>query len=326
MYTPLSTTNESPFSVYFSFIDEWGFYGYNEYSHEEGVLMLYKKKVALQDFTSAQLPKNRIESVIDICRTRFTALIGLGLILLLFSMPFIIHLLLSNITIYEINLAHNLGHITEMDARDQLFNAFTFRHIISIPLLLIFGIGLSGVTRLLRQLLFLEPLFFFEDFKHGVKTYGKYNLIILGLFGIINFIFQTLLRLPNAQTNSAFYLSTLIVAFIVLIFFILIGYYSWVQNSLYTLSFKGLLKNSLLFSMRYFFKTVVVLMVFIPWTLLLIPYAFGFILVIIILTIVILPIELLIILAFGYAIMDDNINQKHYPSIYRKGLWTHESN
>lgn len=324
MKSPLSTINESPFNDYFSCIDGLVFYGYNEYSHEGGVKMLYKKKVASQDFTSAQLPKNRIESILDICKSRFMTLLGLGLILGIFGLPMLVHLLLSNITVYEINLAYSLNQVTQAEASTQLFNAFTFRHAMNIPLLMLLGIGLSGVTRILRQLLWQEPIFIFHDFKLGVQSTGKYTLLMMGLFGIINLLFQIILRQPSLEQDTLFYISALMIALTALVFILLLGYYSWVQNSLYQLTFKALFKNSLMFAMRYFFKTIASFMVFLPWLLLLLPYPFGFMLVIGLLTIVILPVELLILLAFGLDIMDQTINQYHHPSIYRKGLWPHE--
>src|SRR5690554_6360865 len=123
--------------------------------------MLYKKKTAQNDYQSSNLPNNRVESIKDIITLQWITLVKLGFILLFFGIPLIIHQILLNISIYEIQLSYDLGQISQSYAENAIHETFNIGIIIRIALLLWFGIGLSGVFRVLRQLIWQEPVFFF---------------------------------------------------------------------------------------------------------------------------------------------------------------------
>lgn len=286
--------------------------------------MLYKKKTASQDFEKTQLPSTRLQSIKDILINRFFTLIKLGLVLWFFGLPLMIHLLLSNITIYEINLAYSLGNISQAYATDQIFKTFNTTNLILIPLLMWFGIGLSGAMHLIKLLVWQDPIFFIHDFKQGVKSNILYVSISLCFIGVSHFLLNYVIRGSYYFSDDVWSSLSIVSVIVLFVFSLLISYFVMTQNLLYQLPLRGIYKNGFMMALRFFIQTLVVMLVFTPWLLLLIPYDFGFILVFIFLFIVILPIEILVLVEYAFYIFDIVINQKHYPSIYRKGLWHHE--
>ena len=286
--------------------------------------MLYKKKTASQDFKISQLPSTRIQSIKDILINRFFVLIKIGMVLWLFGLPLMIHILLSNITIYEINLAYSLGNISEAYAIDQIFKTYNTTNLVLIPLLVVFGIGLSGALHLIKTLIWQEPIFFIHDFKQGIKYNIGYVSISMVFIGVSYFLLNYVIRSSYYTSNNFWTTVAIISAIVLFLLSFLISFFVITQNLLYQLPFIGFYKNAFLMTLRFFVPTLLTSLVFIPWLLLFIPYDFGFILVFIILFILILPIELLILVEFAFYLFDITINHKHHPSIHRKGLWHHE--
>lgn len=286
--------------------------------------MLFKNKTASQDFDITQLPGTRIQSIKDILTNQWLTLLKIGFALLFFSLPILIHTFLTNITLYEINLAYELGNITKEYAALEIYRTTNTTNLILIPLLMFSGIGLSGVLRILRNLIWQNPLFFGSDFKQGVKSYGTHTVFSLLIIGLLNFIAQYVFRGSYFTSNTWSMNLAIVMMIVVIVFSLLIIFYVITQNMLYTLTWRGLYKNAFMYALRYFFKTILLALIFMPWLALFISYDIGFILVVIFLIVVILPVELLIVIEYAFDIYDQTINQLHFKEIYRKGLWSHE--
>ncbi len=286
--------------------------------------MLFKNKTASQDFDITQLPGTRIQSIKDILTNQWLTLLKIGFALLFFSLPILIHTFLTNITLYEINLAYELGNITKEYAALEIYRTTNTTNLILIPLLMFSGIGLSGVLRILRNLIWQNPLFFGSDFKQGVKSYGTHTVFSLLIIGLLNFIAQYVFRGSYFTSNTWSMNLAIVMMIVVIVFCFLIIFYVITQNMLYTLTWRGLYKNAFMYALRYFFKTILLALIFMPWLALFVSYDIGFIIIVLLLIVVILPVELLIVIEYAFDIYDQTINQLHFKEIYRKGLWSHE--
>src|SRR5690554_3337960 len=136
--------------------------------------MFFKKKTASKDFDPSQLPSNRWESFLDVLYYKKGLLFNIGLILLLFALPMIIMSHLQNVTLYEINLLHESSLITSDEAAQQIFEITIFYNILFVLALIIFGIGLSGIVRMLRNIIWQDSVFIWYDFKRGIRENYKH--------------------------------------------------------------------------------------------------------------------------------------------------------
>ena len=139
-----------------------------------------------------KLPSTRKELFFDIIKNHFPRLVGLGLLMLAFMTPLILSFLIGDIL--SNNLYQSLMNKTlTQEQYEYLF--FVNRLILSgiqLICVVILSIGMGGIIKVYKRLLFLEPVFFKDDFKMGVKDSWKSMLFIyfvLGLFlGIANVV------------------------------------------------------------------------------------------------------------------------------------------
>lgn len=284
--------------------------------------MLYKKKSAKNDFRVGQLPSNRWQSLKDIIKNKWTVLAKLGLFLVFFSIPLLGHLIITNITVYELNLGLEEGLITAEYASIQIYKVLNTANIITIFLLMIFAVGLSGALQVLRQLVWQESVFFFYDIKKGIRLNAMPTVAAFFLIGLSHFLFQFIIRGGYFSSDNLLISITIAIAISFFVMIVLLSIFVIFQLTLYQLSIFGLYKNAFLLLMKTFSVTfILVLLIFLPWMLLLISYTFGFILVLVSLFLFILPLELLILMEYTYSVFDSYINTTHYPEIYKKGVW-----
>lgn len=186
-----------------------------------------------------------------------------------------------------------------------------------ILLSLIAIIGLTGIIRVLRNLVWGEGIFFKDDLATGIKQNVPKNILfglIFGLFFGLAFFVYCLFR------------DNIISLFGLLLFgLIFLPIYFWIifLNNTYNSSFGGLLRNGLYF----YTKTIgwsllgilmhlsLVALVLIPFELVWLKY------VILVLVIVFLyPIITLIMTLFSTAKFDEYINKDNYSDYYLRGL------
>ena len=149
----------------------------------------FRLKKAEKDFTPDMLPTTRKGVFKDVLKLHFLTLIKLGLLLLLFSAP--IHLLAGMEQIYVAYLHETVGTATpEAVAQVTYQTVFisNLRAAVNIPLLMLFSVGFSGATRIIRQFAWEENVSFGHDFSVGVKQNFKQMLLLSFIVGLCNFI------------------------------------------------------------------------------------------------------------------------------------------
>ena len=164
---------------------------------------------------------------------------------------------------------------------------------------------------------------FFYDFKQGIKqNSGSFALAAI-VISLASFLMQLLIRYGYFVADSPLYDAALVLAIALFVLLALISIIDIFQTDLYNLPLFQRWKNSFLLSMRTAPKTLVALLAFAaPWAMLLIPYdGLWYFIVLAFLFIVILPLGILAIQEYSFAIFDRYINKDHHPSIYDKGIY-----
>jgi len=159
-----------------------------------------KQKVAKNDFTPEKLPHNRVEVFFDCLKQRYDVWFKLGAVCLLFMIPLFIVEVIKDASYIHLEAGGNATaeNIFAFEETFALYNVLPF---------VIFGIGLSGIMKVIRQLVWGEPIFFWHTFLSGVKQnyitylfvfllYGFYRMLIIYVEGLIPINYVN--RIPTA--------------------------------------------------------------------------------------------------------------------------------
>ncbi len=271
-----------------------------------------KKRIKTKDFDKNDLPSTRKEQFFDLIKHRFFFLLGLGLILFLFSLPLFASIVYKDLATLSINQS-------EMDANDKaaslLLIGLLFSFLVMLGLLIL-SIGLSGVMKLLKQLIYDEPIFFKDDFLAGIKENYKSFLLLSFFAGLLNLISNVigilfdnvlLLKIIFPALNFALFYPVMFVSFFL--------------TSTYSNSLMTTIKSSTVIYIKHF-PTVFLCFVFFYGVLffqyidiMLLKY-----LLLLFVFFIYFPILLLASYLNQIRIYDSLINKDQFPSYYLKGL------
>jgi len=275
-----------------------------------------KLRKSKYDFKESSLPSNRKELFFDVIKNNITTLLYVGILLVLFSIPFIVVSILKDYYLATFYENYSTGAITiEEYANVAKANCLLFDGI-NIIALGILGIGVAGIIKIIKRLCFLDPVFFKEDFVSGIKDSGKHMFF---LFAILGFVFlandyasfltdnQILAIIPSSVSYAIIY-PTFIIMIMVL--------------AVYNVTFSQGLYTSFALFVKSVFKSLLAYVVFI------IPFIVVAIIsnilakygVLALMMLIIMPILLVGMFDYCCSIFDVQINQTQYPEIYRKGL------
>ncbi len=269
-----------------------------------------KNKVANKDFQMSQLPKTRREQFFDLLKNRWGLLFKIGFILLLAFLPILAAMIYKDSMIIYIN---SNGY---EDVRERLFSVYLIYSAFILISFLIFFIVLSGLMKIIKELIYGDPVFFKEDFVEGLKENWKafaFTATIISIFEIvdvmISFAFpnQLLIQIIPAAINFVLVFPLCFVALFI--------------SSVYVNKISVVLKSAIII---YFTKFPIVLLCYI--------FTFGIMLLkyialvyikyslLLVLVFVILPISILMSFEAHMHIFDESINKEQYPDYYKKGL------
>ncbi len=278
-------------------------------------------KLNKKDFDASTLPTTRKAQFKDILTHEFKTLLLLGMWLVIFFIPFLLVESFSNMFMYTY-LEQNIVSMTEEETKsfELLFTlvkesslVFTF---------MIFSIGVAGCLRIIRNLVYGEVIFFKNDFILGIKKYWKLALLcgfLFGLFKGATNILVTLVR--NYGSGDYLYLFS---GFTLGFFYILIVPFIFFIISLlmtYELTFAQTINASI----RFTFSNLLVSLAFsgVLFALMFIWYINILLIINIILLVLMLfigPIYILLWHLYVTSKFDKYINEKQFPTIYKKGL------
>lgn len=140
-----------------------------------------KKKKAAKDYVASMLPQTRRAIFFDVVKQQWSKLLRLMLILLIAALPLLL------ICIYEDTYLLTVAEDTSIPQETipaLIAPLHIYCALLSIPGLVIFFWGLSGVIRVIRQLAWEENVMIFRDFALGIRQNWKQFLPIGLLFGL----------------------------------------------------------------------------------------------------------------------------------------------
>ena len=286
-----------------------------------GIFGKRKPKVAKIDFTEASLPHSRRDVFRDVLKNRWKDLLKVGALLLLFSLPLLVFGAVGEINAANIYAEYKNGAISAETCAAEVAASNGAFALIKIIGYIIFSVGIAGSARVLRQIIWDEPLFFFEDFKDGIKIYGGQFALAMFLYGLCAYTAVFF----SSTTNGILYAIALGLG----VFILLPAMFFWLsERTVYANKIGENIRNGFMFYVRMLFKSIgMLLLAFLPFTLEYVLEFFGlynFIFkysYLLICTFLFLPLGIMLWLLYTYSVFDKYINAELFPEILHKGFY-----
>ena len=273
-------------------------------------------KKATHDFKINDLPKNRKEVFFDCLKMRYGIIMGLGLMCVLFALPIVICLLLRDISLSS--LLENIANqkYEEGEGYELFYTLKMTYSVVMVPCFVIFGIGLSGVMYIIRQLVWYEGMFFFSDFFEGIKKNWKAYTASFFALGIYNVELTMLNYRQLSEMWYGIYLGVGLLLVIPIVIFILL------MSLIYKFSFRGSVRNAFLLYMRSITKTLLaelsIVLAFVPMGITHVVFKY---IVLLVFVLFLLPPILMGVVLYGFSLFDKYINKEQYPELVNKGIF-----
>lgn len=270
-----------------------------------------KLKCRTEDYTEADFPATRKQVFFECFREHFSLILKLCLLCLLCFLPMIIVEMFA-----DLHLAAAVKELGENPDAQLVAAVVNFVNLIygaiEIVTFAILGFLMSGIAQIVRQLCWNEPVFFGDDFKTGIKTNGVKFMLVSLLASLTNYAASLTDTGLSYLLIPVSYAITLPIA----IWYLL-------QTLYYNVGVKDGIKNGVLFYVKTFPITLLLLFltVFQPFLITDFIYNFAVKYVLYVLVAVVYFVPMLMIwLLYACHIFDKYVNKTNYPDIYRKGM------
>ena len=271
------------------------------------------------DYDVSSLPATRKEAFKDVYRHNFRTIFSSGVILLLFSLPLFIFLIAMGIGRLGINADKYSEEVLNsvLLVWDLILNAGV------VLLLYIVVIGLMGVMRIIKLLVWQEGINFRHDFNVGIKENFK-DFSLIYLFGSLIYIvtYCVYIFLLNLILGLG-------LLFLFIIIFVPLLFWSFMTINVYKTTLGNYLKNAIFFYTKTLgWSLLFVLLTIWPFFMIFLPIN-GYLFLIkypILMAMMVFYYPFLTIVAslYAYSKYDFYINKDNYPEIYQKGLYNPE--
>ncbi len=273
--------------------------------------MKKKNKASKNDFTEKQLPSTRYEVFKDCLKINKTLLVRLGFRLMLFCLPLIISSLLMDVSVSTLQEQYLNGEVG-IEAIYSTVNSF---NLINVFLWGLIGIGCAGCFKVVRRLIWQEPIFINNDFFDGIKQNWKAFVLMFMSAGFAIFVSTSSYMGGSAEwivQNLSIFTS---IIFLLPILVIMMGLYN-----VYNITFREAVYNSFIIYVKNLFQNLLMtLVIVLIFGLAMITGAFKYLL-FFILPLFIVPVLMVGVHLYLCYLFDIHINKKSYPEYVDKGI------
>ena len=179
-------------------------------------MKLFKVKPAKTDYLDSMLPRNRKEVFFDVFKLHWRSLVLLGIIILLFCLPFIF------VEIFEFFAVMNTQSQEDVVVDSVLISNIS--NLIKVPFFLLLAIALSGVIRVIRQFCWIENVTLSYDFFLGLKQNVRQVLVLMIITSIFWYLSLYCLNISYISANIMKYVLVLPFGLFVFVIMPIIGY------------------------------------------------------------------------------------------------------
>lgn len=278
--------------------------------------MFFKStKEATKDFTNSDLPQTRKEQFRDILVTRITSLFVCGCLLLLFFIPTLVLVIFRDAILFNIVNTYADDALKMQSLINTLKLSFSSCLIVS---LIIFGIAISGVFKIYKNMIWGQPVFIKHDFFLGIKENFFHVAVSLLFIGLGNLIVELagIYRDAGGLAFVNYLVSGFTMVFIYPVFYKLAYYKTYYSNG----QLKSISSAFNIYILSIFSTLSCLSMIYFSGFLALIPNHFVKYIVYIVMILIASPVALLVWQLNEVRVFDKLINKSTYVNVYRRGL------
>lgn len=268
-------------------------------------------RAAKEDFNEFALPSSRRAQFADCYKERFWLMAKIAFFTTLFALPVIIVMLFRD---YQVSRALSGISPEDLEARAAVIaqGKMIFGPILILAYSLFFFL-FAGLVQVMKQLIWGEPIFFWNDFKDGMKSFG---FAFAGIAFALSLGDFTINMLTSSLAND-------ILTGVLLLLLFPIGLWSGAQAVFYKTTIAGRFVNALKFTIRTFPLTMLLTIALVgPFYLVskFIPqFLVAYLVILLITFFLVTPVFLGFLLCAAHY-FDRFVNKEMYPLYYRKGL------
>ncbi len=287
--------------------------------------MAKRIKASKFDCQITSLPQTRKDVFIDVLKMHWRSFLGIGLLFLLFTLPF--HILGIRDDFIQASLMHNFEAMSADEQQTAILQMLSLKNasaLINVISFLILGVFLSGMLRIIRQYSWEENVFFGFDVIKGIKQNIKQMLPLSLLAGVSNALIVYAVNLVSVTTNAALSLVLTMAVCAVCIIGIPTAAYTVVSVSLYDHTLIGHIKLGAVMASKAPVKTSIALVLcFLPFSLCLIPNIYCHIIGRVVGAFC-SPIVMLGWYLFALDRFDEVVNKSKFPELVGRGTFSSE--
>ncbi len=157
--------------------------------HEEKAprtFRFFRQKYAPQDYTVDMLPHTRRQVFWDVLKIRGWSMVKLGLLLLAFSFPLSLTVLVEDVAVAQMYAASK--DLTAQTLTLYFVEIRNLHALVNIPLWMLFSVGFSGAAHVIRQYAWGENASLRYDFLKGIRQNGKQMLFLFLFAGVLQWL------------------------------------------------------------------------------------------------------------------------------------------
>lgn len=264
------------------------------------------------------LPINRKQLYKQAYKTAFFTIVKLSLLISLFALPLVVLVLCRNTA--QSHLLKELSTNTEL--YQTYLSREIFWNITYIPALIVLSIGLTGAHYVIKAYAFGDGYTLGRTFWSGIKNDFK-RAIINGILFSVTYFLIAFAQCYISMLSQNWFTATYIIKWALII--LLAGTYAFCLSQLpiYKGGAMRIFKNSFLLTFSALPKTVLaIILSYLPLFVILFLSNNTLVLVIVAIYMTIgFGNAVLITTLFCHGTLDELVNMKNYPEIYRKGLY-----
>lgn len=265
-----------------------------------------RKVEAKEDFIPSNLPHTRKEQFFDLLKNNYKELIKCGFLLLLFSLPFFV------LTIIRVMLIHGAG-----DDGNKIIAIEILFYGTNIITSMVFSLGLAGILKIFKRLIWNEPIFYKHDLLEGIKEnawrFLLFSFLLSLLYGLSEIVIIFTIGGPYlCYISKVLYLVFFCPFMLGAIFF----------SHTYKSSLGTAFKAGIIFMFKCYPSTILSCLSIEVFLLLsLIPFAFMRLGILALSIVFLMPICILGVSINQFRIFDKFVNPLNYPQYVGKGLY-----
>lgn len=289
-----------------------------------------------EGYARATLPSNRWELFWDIFKGRFSKLIIINLLMLLFFLPVIAIIAFRYIGLtnfgatYPFNQPFGVGYQAPLNLTGLAENITLSVDMIAyafMPIaIMIASIGVSGGAYVIRNMVWTEGIFVANDFWRGIKQNFKNMLLIGVVYSLVFYvtIFSASIASQasaSATGNAWIFIICEVAAYVILALYSIMTLHMITMSVTYELRFRDLFKNTFMFTLVLLPQNLFFIVLgFLPFIFL---FFGGLFLLVGVIAIILIGLSLILLVWTNYCqwAFDKYINDKVTGAKKRRGMY-----